>query len=180
MIKEYRKKECLLAYLLIMDETGHHMGYESPEYIEALKKLDRWIGRIIKKIDSRTKLIITTDHGGMNWDKLTPTQQRRFNRLYGSKSVTRGVHGLPLPKMTQSFLLLWDGTNKKSKNGEKSVDKNGEKSSAVKNKKIGTIQYHEKIINWINGLGSGGGGPGSGGGGPGSVGNGHRKITSKK
>lgn len=125
--QEYRRKECLLAYLLIMDETGHHMGYESPEYIEALKKLDRWIGRIIKKIDSRTKLIITTDHGGMNWDKLTPTQQRRFNRLYGSKSVTRGVHGLPLPKMTQSFLLLWDGTNKKSKNGEK--------SSAVKNKK---------------------------------------------
>lgn len=50
----------------------------------------------------------------------------------------------------------------------------------LKIKKIGTIQYHEKIINWINGLGSGGGGPGSGGGGPGSVGNGHRKITSKK
>ena len=35
-------------YLLIMDETGHHYGYESPEYLEALKKLDNWIGRITK------------------------------------------------------------------------------------------------------------------------------------
>ena len=138
--QEHRKKECLLAYLLIMDETGHHYGYESPEYLEALKKLDNWIGRITKKIDNRTKLIITTDHGGMDWTQLTPTQQGRFKRLYGMGKITKGVHGLPLPKMTQSFLLLRNGSSKK--NNKQKLVKNG----------IETVQYHEKIINWINGM----------------------------
>ena len=156
--QEHRKKECLLAYLLIMDETGHHHGYESPEYLEALKKLDHWIGRITKKIDNRTQIIITTDHGGMNWTQLTSTQQGRFKRLYGTGSITKGVHGLPLPKMTQSFLLLWDGSSKK--NSKQKNIKNG----------IETVQYHEKIINWIKGVTSSSS----------RLGNGHKKTASKK
>ena len=101
--QEHRKKECLLIYLLIMDETGHHYGYESPEYLEALKKFDNWIGRISKKIDNRTKLIVTTDHGGMDWTQLTPTQQGRFKRLYGMGKITKETIFYSFQKMTQSF-----------------------------------------------------------------------------
>ena len=103
----------------------------------------------------------------MNWTQLTSTQQRRFKRLYGTGSITKGVHGLPLPKMTQSFLLLWDGCSKK--NSKQKNIKNG----------IETVQYHEKIINWIKGVSS------SSSSSPSSssssrLGNGHKKTASKK
>ena len=51
------------------DEAGHSRGWMSPEYIEAVKRIDRALSILVASIDQaggfeKTALILTADHGG--------------------------------------------------------------------------------------------------------------------
>jgi predicted AlkP superfamily pyrophosphatase or phosphodiesterase len=53
------------------DHTGHLIGHDTPEYYEALKMLDGYIGQIIQAtkdagIYDETIFILTSDHGGVD------------------------------------------------------------------------------------------------------------------
>ena len=53
------------------DENGHRRGWMGPEYIEAVKTIDKAIASIVETIEKnggfeKTALIITADHGGSN------------------------------------------------------------------------------------------------------------------
>jgi arylsulfatase A-like enzyme len=51
------------------DTKGHHKGWMTPEYIEAVARVDRSLGVVIAAIEDnggfeKTALIVTSDHGG--------------------------------------------------------------------------------------------------------------------
>lgn len=54
-----------------VDSAGHRFGWGSEPYNRSVRKIDRYIGYILKKIDEagmkeRTLVIVTSDHGGKN------------------------------------------------------------------------------------------------------------------
>ncbi|REK10478.1 MAG: hypothetical protein DWQ37_16475 [Planctomycetota bacterium] len=56
------------------DSTGHSKKWGSPEYNEALKTVDGYLGKLLAFIDSderlsgKTTLILSADHGGVNFN----------------------------------------------------------------------------------------------------------------
>lgn len=58
------------VHLADPDEAGHAYGWESAEYLVAIRKVDGLLGRIFDLVDgdsrfpNRTYLVITADHGG--------------------------------------------------------------------------------------------------------------------
>jgi predicted AlkP superfamily pyrophosphatase or phosphodiesterase len=56
------------------DSAGHSKKWGSPEYNEALRKVDGLLGKILNLIDTderlkgKTAIIISADHGGINFD----------------------------------------------------------------------------------------------------------------
>ncbi|MCX6953760.1 MAG: alkaline phosphatase family protein, partial [Verrucomicrobia bacterium] len=64
----------LLFHPLNTDGQHHRFGPGSPESIEALKLVDRYVGQLVKAVDasglrSKTTIIVTTDHGFKKVDK---------------------------------------------------------------------------------------------------------------
>jgi hypothetical protein len=55
----------LFVHLDHVDGAGHTHGWNSPEYVQAVRKADELIGRIAKAVSGNgTALLITADHGG--------------------------------------------------------------------------------------------------------------------
>ena len=54
-----------LSYVYIpeLDRAGHRHGTDSPEWIEALEETDAAIGAVLGRLDRRTGLLVTADHG---------------------------------------------------------------------------------------------------------------------
>ena len=73
------------------DEFAHMGDYKN--YLESLKKADKFIGELIAKYDSNTTFIITTDHGrGMGWRDHGSDKEsaRTWFMMYGNKIPARG------------------------------------------------------------------------------------------
>ncbi|MDL2223965.1 alkaline phosphatase [Bacteroidales bacterium OttesenSCG-928-M06] len=53
------------------DHTGHTSGFDSPEYIDMVSQLDKYVGMIVESVKKagiydETIFIVTSDHGGIN------------------------------------------------------------------------------------------------------------------
>lgn len=70
---EYWKKErpeLMLVHLDDVDHAGHGMGWETPEYAQAVADADGYIGTVLAAIastgdESSTLVVLTADHGGV-------------------------------------------------------------------------------------------------------------------
>lgn len=51
-------------YLGVTDIAGHHQGWMSPAYLEAIHRADRCIGMIRQALPDGSLLVVTADHGG--------------------------------------------------------------------------------------------------------------------
>lgn len=51
-------------YLGQTDEVGHHYGWMSDEYIEAIQHADTCIGQVMGTLGEKTHYLVTADHGG--------------------------------------------------------------------------------------------------------------------
>ena len=68
VIKE-RKPTFLFIHFDDVDHAGHHFGWKSPEYFDAVEQIDGLIGQVIEAVDQigirqHTLLMMTADHGG--------------------------------------------------------------------------------------------------------------------
>ena len=68
-VLEQRKPDFLFVHFDDVDHAGHNFGWKSPEYFQAVEKIDALIGTIldtVKKsnLQSSTIVIMTADHGG--------------------------------------------------------------------------------------------------------------------
>ncbi len=65
------------------DGAGHSLGWGSPEYLTAVSAMDALLGQILTTIQQgqlkdRTALIVTADHGGVDYSHLTPDDALNF------------------------------------------------------------------------------------------------------
>ena len=58
-------------HLVDPDPVGHSSGWGSPDYLDALRRIDTYLGRLIELVEGkssyagRTTIILTADHGGL-------------------------------------------------------------------------------------------------------------------
>lgn len=58
-------------HLVDPDPVGHSSGWGSPEYLEAVRRVDAYLGRLLHLVEAnepyagRTTIILTADHGGL-------------------------------------------------------------------------------------------------------------------
>ena len=77
MAKEIRKYKPTLAmvHIDVVDHVGHDIGHKTPEYHEAVRKVDAELVQIFEAIkeagiENETAVIITSDHGGDHPEEL--------------------------------------------------------------------------------------------------------------
>jgi predicted AlkP superfamily pyrophosphatase or phosphodiesterase len=58
------RPDLLFVHLPQVDLTGHAKQWMSPEYLEAVRRADAAVGRIVATLPADTTIIITADHGG--------------------------------------------------------------------------------------------------------------------
>ncbi|MBD3204173.1 hypothetical protein GF327_07795 [Candidatus Woesearchaeota archaeon] len=63
------KQKFIFAYWPVFDELNHELGVNSKESYLHFRKLDRKIQKFSKKLDSKTSMIITSDHGFIDTTK---------------------------------------------------------------------------------------------------------------
>lgn len=86
------------------DAAGHAYGWESARYIDAIKKVDGLIGRILGLIDgdarftNRTYLVVTADHGGTAVDHADAANPLNY-------TVPLSVWGPGVPAGADLYLL---------------------------------------------------------------------------
>src|SRR5206468_1999611 len=61
--------EVMLVHFPSVDNTGHGIGWGSPEQMKAIEEADAAVGEVLKCLDERqlsesTLVIVTADHGG--------------------------------------------------------------------------------------------------------------------
>lgn len=62
--------ELTFLHLGLLDQTGHAHGFMSAEYLDATRRVDRWVGSILDTVASdpalarQTVVLLTADHGG--------------------------------------------------------------------------------------------------------------------
>lgn len=66
-----KKPALSFIYFSQPDGAGHSIGWDSPEYFEECKKIDAYVGDIMKTLhtagmDKNTIVIFSSDHGGVN------------------------------------------------------------------------------------------------------------------
>lgn len=69
-IKEKKPVFCAVCFDQL-DHVGHVAGHDTPDYYACLKRIDTYIGRIVKAVEDagmlkNTVFILTADHGGIN------------------------------------------------------------------------------------------------------------------
>jgi predicted AlkP superfamily pyrophosphatase or phosphodiesterase len=69
------RPDFLFVHLPQVDLTGHVKRWMSPEYLDAVRRADAAVGRIVAALSPDTTIIVTADHGGHDLDHVTGNQQ---------------------------------------------------------------------------------------------------------
>jgi predicted AlkP superfamily pyrophosphatase or phosphodiesterase len=56
--------DLLFLHLDDVDHAGHEHGWGSPQYVDAVRRIDELVGRVRKALPAGAALLITSDHGG--------------------------------------------------------------------------------------------------------------------
>ena len=64
-----QRPDFMFVYSGMVDETGHHYGWLSPQYLDAVAKADTAIGSVLERLEengllAETAVLVTADHGG--------------------------------------------------------------------------------------------------------------------
>lgn len=62
------RPDLTFAYLCGTDLAGHDHGWGSPEYHDAMVKIDAHLGRLLELVGDDASVLVTTDHGGSGHD----------------------------------------------------------------------------------------------------------------
>ena len=71
-------------HISLPDVAGHHHGWFSPEYMDAVRESDYLVGQVLTTIDRRaesrdhTMVVVTADHGGLGPSHLDPRRYANF------------------------------------------------------------------------------------------------------
>jgi predicted AlkP superfamily pyrophosphatase or phosphodiesterase len=86
------------VHLSDTDLVGHERGWMTPSYLRAVRRADRYVGRILRAIAKageadRTLVVVTADHGGKGTDHSDPAAlaDYRIPFLVRGPDVPRGV-----------------------------------------------------------------------------------------
>ncbi len=63
-----RRHRAVFGYLIAPDLAGHDHGWGSDLYLDALRRVDGVLGRLMAALRPHDSLIVTTDHGGLGTD----------------------------------------------------------------------------------------------------------------
>jgi hypothetical protein len=94
-----------------VDKAGHHHGWRSRQWGDALSDLDRELGRLARSLPHGTLLIVTADHGMVDvdrskrWDVAKTPELRRGVDLVGGEP--RAVHVYARPDQAASVAARW-------------------------------------------------------------------------
>ena len=100
--------QLVFAYFMAVDETGHEFGFSSDQYIKSIQRMDTILAKLLLPPVLRDwRVVVTTDHGGLDFTQLSPEQQVAYQKTHPNDSPSLGIHGLQLPAMTQSFLSIY-------------------------------------------------------------------------
>ncbi len=64
--------DLVFVYLSQPDADGHRFGWDSPEYLDAAKRSDFELGRLLDAVGSNASVLVTTDHGGFEKNHADP------------------------------------------------------------------------------------------------------------
>ncbi|KAI3659552.1 hypothetical protein MP638_005238 [Amoeboaphelidium occidentale] len=102
------KPQLTFLYLSDIDDAGHGYGTQSKEYMEAIKKSDKRVGRILETLSEKemmddTLILVVTDHGrklprGQYHGSFTDSEMRTTWIAYNKKRLKQG-HELEMPLM---------------------------------------------------------------------------------
>lgn len=94
-----------------VDKVGHHHGWRSPEWGDALGAVDAELGRLARLLPSGTLLLVTADHGMVDVDPshmvdvaATPALARDVDLVAGE---TRAVQVYAVPGTADQVLDRW-------------------------------------------------------------------------
>jgi hypothetical protein len=103
-----QKPQLTFLYLSDIDDAGHGYGTQSKEYMEAIKKSDKRVGRIMETLYETemmddTLILVVTDHGrklprGQYHGSFTDSEMRTTWIAYNKKRLKQG-HELEMPLM---------------------------------------------------------------------------------
>lgn len=77
-------RDFTFLHLALPDTAGHADGFMSAEYVDAVARTDRLLGRVLKTIDADAQLsqdlvvLLTADHGGIGANHSDRTQVQNF------------------------------------------------------------------------------------------------------
>jgi arylsulfatase A-like enzyme len=69
------RPDFLFVHLPQVDLVGHVTRWMSPEYLDAVRRADAAVGRIVAALSPDTTIIVTADHGGHDLDHVAGTPQ---------------------------------------------------------------------------------------------------------
>jgi len=104
--QSFQKNEFIFTYIIGIDEIGHEYGFslKTKEYIQYIEKIDSLLEPLIKICDD-WNIIITTDHGGCNYNDLEEKQKSDF--LSKGYNVEKGIHGLNISQHKRVFQIYY-------------------------------------------------------------------------
>ena len=155
---QQNKPELLFIQFDSVDEAGHSHGYCSNLYLQALEKIDEYIGKIYEsiinsKILDETLLIITSDHGGIKNDH-GGNSENEINTFFGAigktikKNNNLNIIGRDLAAIVTFALGVKGNPKWESKIPENLFKKIEFKNITPANSKITLLDYID--INKIN------------------------------
>lgn len=79
-----RADDLTFLHIADPDVTGHIAGFMSPAYLEAVRRSDGYVGRLLSALDARpglrrrTTIVLTADHGGSGTSHRDPTSPDNY------------------------------------------------------------------------------------------------------
>jgi arylsulfatase A-like enzyme len=85
------RPDLLFVHLPQVDLTGHAKQWMSPEYLEAVRRADAAVGRIVNALSAETTILVTADHGGHGQGhSIGTSQDTTIPWVIAGPSVARG------------------------------------------------------------------------------------------
>lgn len=116
--------DVIFLYLSNADTAGHTHGFglHCKGYLDSIIEIDRCIGNVLTTLHTRKNkfanedwlIVLTTDHGGTDWNCMSNEMKEDFTQIHSS-SLRKGIHGLDIKSHKSNWLVC---INDKFEKGE--------------------------------------------------------------
>lgn len=78
-----KRRDLTFVHFGLVDHTGHKHGFLSEEYLDAVREVDGYVGRLVRAVENRRRLrgtviVLTADHGGKGESHRDPTRLANY------------------------------------------------------------------------------------------------------